>query len=145
MTPTMTPTNNLPAQLREFNRWRRCDEAMEQPHPARIGAMIDEAADRLEELELKNQIFRAAQKACEDCDAPRVDRIAELERQLAEVKADSDSWWDMAHSRKLQADKANRELAAERKLADRLASALADSAMWHAPPAYEAWKKAREP
>jgi hypothetical protein len=33
----------------------------------------------------------------------------------------------------------------ERKLADRLASALADSAMWHAPPAYEAWKKSREP
>jgi hypothetical protein len=45
--------------------------------------MIDAAADRLEELELKNQIFRAAQKACEDCDAPRVDRIDELERELA--------------------------------------------------------------
>jgi hypothetical protein len=50
-----------------------------------------------------------------------------LERELAEVKADSDSWWDMAHSRKLQADKASRELAdaiserdALRKTADKL-------------------------
>jgi hypothetical protein len=36
-----------------------------------------------------------------------------------------------------------RELTAERALADRLASALTDSAMWHAPPAYQAWKEAR--
>ena len=35
------------------------------------------------QLERENQTFRAAQKACEDCDAPRVDRIAELERELA--------------------------------------------------------------
>jgi hypothetical protein len=89
MTPTMTPTKDLPTQLREFNRWRRGDETLEQPHPARIGAMLDAAADRLEELE--------------------------------------------------------EQLSAERALADKLASALADSAMWHAPPAYEAWKKAREP
>jgi molecular chaperone GrpE (heat shock protein) len=34
------------------------------------------------QLERENQTFRAAQKACEDCDAPRVDRIAELEREL---------------------------------------------------------------
>jgi hypothetical protein len=37
-----------------------------------------------------------------------------------------------------------RELAAERALADRLASALTDSATWnHAMPAYGAWKEAR--
>jgi hypothetical protein len=37
-----------------------------------------------------------------------------------------------------------RELAAERALADRLASALTDSATWnHALPAYEAWKESR--
>jgi chromosome segregation ATPase len=82
MTPTMTPTNNLPAQLREYNRWRRGGEGI-QPNPSKIGAMIDEAADRLEELEMKNKTFRAAQKACEDCDAPRVDRIDELEREIA--------------------------------------------------------------
>jgi acyl-CoA reductase-like NAD-dependent aldehyde dehydrogenase len=31
----------------------------------------------------------------------------------------------------------------ERALADRLADALTDSAMWYAPPAYQAWKEAR--
>ena len=39
------------------------------------------------QLERENQTFRAAQKACEDCDAPRVDRIDELERELAEARA----------------------------------------------------------
>lgn len=59
-------------------------------------AYIAEMTDLARQLERENQTFRAAQKACEDCDAPRVDRIAELER----------------------------ELAAERALADRLASVL---------------------
>jgi hypothetical protein len=31
--------------------------------------------------------------------------------RLEELQSDSDSWWDMAHSRKLQADAAIRELA----------------------------------
>jgi hypothetical protein len=106
MTPTTTDAKTLAAELRELANLIIMGSG---------NAMMHQAADRLEELELKNQIFRAAQKACEDCDAPRVDRIAELER----------------------------ELAAERALADRLASALADSAMWHAPPAYEAWREAR--
>ena len=39
------------------------------------------------QLERENQTFRAAQKACEDCDAPRVDRIDELERELAAANA----------------------------------------------------------
>jgi transposase len=38
------------------------------------------------QLERENKTFRAAQKACEDCDAPRVDRIAELERELADLR-----------------------------------------------------------
>jgi hypothetical protein len=42
------------------------------------------------QLERENQTFRAAQKACEDCDAPRVDRIAELERDLAAERALAD-------------------------------------------------------
>jgi hypothetical protein len=88
MTPTMTPTNDLTTRLREYNRWRRGDETLEQMRIADIGEMLDEAADRLEELQA--------------------------------------------------------ELAAERVLADRLASALTDSATWnHALPAYEAWKEAR--
>jgi hypothetical protein len=88
LTPTMTPTNDLAARLREYNRWRRGDELLEQMHIADIGEMLDEAADRLEEIE--------------------------------------------------------HELAAERALADRLASALTDSVTWsHALPAYDAWKEAR--
>jgi len=59
MTPTMTPTNNLCSQLREFNRWRRGDETLEQPNPADIGAMIDAAADRLEQLEQQLAAERA--------------------------------------------------------------------------------------
>jgi hypothetical protein len=89
MTPTMTPTSDLPVRLREFNRWRRGDETLEQPHPKDIGKMIDAAADRLEELE--------------------------------------------------------RELAAERALADRLAEAL-DGLDWvhiNEPKALAAWKEAR--
>jgi hypothetical protein len=59
LTPTMAPANNLPTQLREFNRWRRGDETLEQPNPADIGAMIDASADRLEELERELAAERA--------------------------------------------------------------------------------------
>ena len=47
-------------------------------------AYIAEMTGLSRQLEREDQTFRAAQKACEDCDAPRVDRIAELERELAE-------------------------------------------------------------
>ncbi len=88
MTPTMTPTSDLPDQLREYNRWRRGGEGG-HPNPSKIGKMIDASADRLEELE--------------------------------------------------------RELAAERALADRLAEAL-DGLEWvhiNEPKALAAWKEAR--
>jgi hypothetical protein len=78
--------------------------------------LVDSDFARL--LERENLTFRAAQKACEDCDAPRVDRIDELER----------------------------ELAAERALADRLAETL-DGLDWLAaepPKALTAWKEARK-
>ena len=53
-------------------------------------AYIAEITDLARQLERENQTFRAAQKACEDCDAPRVDRIAELERELAAERALAD-------------------------------------------------------
>jgi hypothetical protein len=63
-------------------------------------------ADFARQLERENQTFRAAQKACEDCDAPRVDRIAELERELADQRAHSEAIYnaavDLAH--KLERD-----------------------------------------
>jgi hypothetical protein len=53
-----TETKELSAQIRQFNRWRRGDETLEQPHPAEIGLMLDAAADRLEELELELAVWK---------------------------------------------------------------------------------------
>jgi len=111
-----TDTKELSAQIRQFNRWRRGDETLEQPHPAEIGLMLDAAAERLEELELELEQERQDRKQAD------LDTI----RALGER------------------NDARAELSAERALADRLASALTDSATWnHALPAYEAWKEAR--
>ncbi|MBK8478125.1 MAG: hypothetical protein IPL39_18010 [Opitutaceae bacterium] len=38
----------LITSLRQFNRWRRGDEAEPMPDPRRVGELIDRAADRLE-------------------------------------------------------------------------------------------------
>ena len=109
MTPIMTPINDLPIQLREYNRWRRGDETIDQPEPMILGKIIDNAADRLEELERE----LAAEQA-------QIEANHKVTRIIEEM------------------------LYAERALADRLASALTDSATWsHALPAYEAWKEAR--
>jgi hypothetical protein len=96
------------------------------------------AADFARQLERENQTFRAAQKACEDCDAPRVDRIAELERELAAKDAHADEIYkaavnlaakledDLAACREWSskiadvADELRADLAAERELADKL-------------------------
>ena len=75
------------------------------------------SVDFARQLERENQTFRAAQKACEDCDAPRVDRIAELERELA---AESDQLAANHEATKLM----GKWLEAERALADRLAGVL---------------------
>jgi hypothetical protein len=79
MTPAMTPANNLPVRLREFNRWRRGDETLEQPNPADIGAMIDEAADRLEELERELAVWKHEAKR--------------LEAELAKFDETAIEWW----------------------------------------------------
>ena len=55
----MTPTNNLCSQLREYNAWRRGNETLDQPSAAWVGAVIDAAADRLEELERELAAERA--------------------------------------------------------------------------------------
>jgi len=76
-------------------------------------AYISEMTGLSRQLERENQTFRAAQKACEDCDAPRVDRIAELERELDFSEQTGRQIWQA--NERLKA-----ELAAERELADRL-------------------------
>jgi len=95
MTPTMTPTPRTDAAEFPAYQATRCqfDDPLVYAGFAR-------------QLERENQTFRAAQKACEDCDAPRVDRIAELERELADQKAHSEAIYnaavDLAH--KLEQD-----------------------------------------
>jgi hypothetical protein len=91
-----TETKKLSAQIRQFNRWRRGDEALEQPHPAEIGLMLDAAAERLEEL----------------------GRQLEQERQDRK-QADLDTIRALG-----ERNDARAELSTERELADRLASVL---------------------
>jgi hypothetical protein len=45
----MTTTAEIITFLREFNRWRRGDEDLEQPCARKVGEMIDAACDRLEQ------------------------------------------------------------------------------------------------
>ena len=108
-------------------------------------AYIAEMTDFARQLERENHTFRAAQKACEDCDAPRVDRIAELERELAAereqvaiLRSDERRLTQFAKDYRLRADEAEDQLAAnheatklmgkwletERALADRLAALI---------------------
>jgi hypothetical protein len=131
MTPTITPTSELPARLREYNRWQRGDELLEQMHIADIGEMLDEAADRLEELERELAAVAAA-----------IHKIHPTRRgSLVDMAEDLESHREAAMNAFRLSEK---ELAAERALSDRLASALADSVTWsHALPAYEVWKEAR--
>jgi chromosome segregation ATPase len=46
-----TDTKTLATFLRHYNAWRRGDESLEQPHPKALGELLDESADRLEQLE----------------------------------------------------------------------------------------------
>jgi hypothetical protein len=85
-------------------------------------ALMHSAADRMEELEEQLAANHAATEL--------MSKWLEDERELTDKLA---AWCGTLLSK----------LAAERALADRLASALTDSAMWHAPPAYQAWKEAR--
>jgi hypothetical protein len=78
-------------------------------------AYIAEMTGLSRQLERENQTFRAAQKACEDCDAPRVDRIAELERELAE-SAQSLAFQTQLNREVIELEKKTfAELAAERE------------------------------
>ena len=35
-------------KLKKYNRWRRGDETVPQPHPQEVGEMIDQAVEALE-------------------------------------------------------------------------------------------------
>jgi hypothetical protein len=42
-------TTEIITFLREFNRWRRGDENLEQPDARKVGEMIDAACDQLDQ------------------------------------------------------------------------------------------------
>ena len=42
-------------RLRQYNRWRRGDDDVQQPDPKELGELIDSVADRLEVLEREHQ------------------------------------------------------------------------------------------
>lgn len=54
-----TDTKQLAAELRRYNAWRRGNETLDQPSAAWVSTMLDEAADRLEELERELAAERA--------------------------------------------------------------------------------------
>lgn len=122
---------------------RTDEEAEYWLDPAMSGEHQIVPADFARQLERENQTFRAAQKACEDCDAPRVGRIAELERELA---TEREQLAANHEATKLM----GKWLEAERELADRLAGELAGIAWLQdaivpnpAEVAVAAWKAAR--
>ena len=96
---------------------RTDEEAEYWLDPAMSGEHQIVPADFARQLERENQTFRAAQKACEDCDAPRVDRIAELERELATEREQLAANHEATRL-------IGKWLEAERALADRLAALL---------------------
>jgi hypothetical protein len=90
-----TDTKTLVSELRRYNKWRRGDEVISQMEPAVLGKIIDNAADRLEELERELAAERAQIEANH-----KVTRIIEemlyAERALADRLAfaltDSATW-----------------------------------------------------
>jgi len=79
----MNDTKTLAAELRHFNRWRRGVDAIAHPEPYKIGAMLDRAADRLEELERELQEERQDRKQA-DLDTIRALGERNDERALAD-------------------------------------------------------------
>ena len=81
-----TDTTKLAAELRRYNSWRRNDETIDQPEPMILGKIIDNAADRLEDLQAELAAERAQIEANH-----KVTRIIEemlyAERALADRMA----------------------------------------------------------
>lgn len=81
-------TTPLHEQLRQYNRWRRGDEAMlGQADPRTLGLMLDAAADRLEYLEkLHADATRCYQMLLTETDTNLA--LAKAENILREALAD---------------------------------------------------------
>jgi len=145
-----TDTKEISAQIRQFNRWRRGDEALDQPHPKDIGKTLDAAADRLEELEselaelrkntselivslqtemnaIERELAVATRSPYIDSDELPVEILAAIYEALDGITDDAANGYNFGTlvSRVKQAVfMATVDLAAERALADRLANVL---------------------
>lgn len=94
--------------LRNFNRWRRGDDSIQQPQPGAASKAIDDACEQIEELERdRNRIVkqdaetfllafkykRALDMIAEDCEAwlnsesdePSIDFIKAIRKHAQEV------------------------------------------------------------
>lgn len=47
--------------LRDYNKWRRGDDKIEQPHPKELGKVIDDVCELVEKLEKQLHDTRAAE------------------------------------------------------------------------------------
>lgn len=63
----------------------RCIKLTEQLDAERVqwSKQIEDMAQEVAELRQQNKTFRAAQKACEDCDGPTMAEVQQLREQLA--------------------------------------------------------------
>lgn len=143
-----TNPETLPAQLREYNAWRRGNETLDQPSAAWVGAVIDAAADRLEQ---HGNPADAADPNGSTCARLKwwKDRADDLHDQIAAKDAHADEIYKAAVD---LAKKLEDDLEKERKLADRLAHWLSEMADEFILPAelengannaLAAWKEAR--
>jgi len=76
-------------RLRQYNRWRRGDDDLEQPNPKELGELIEGAADRLEVLErLASDVDRCYRMLLSEPDTKGALFKAEniLREALAEIK-----------------------------------------------------------
>jgi hypothetical protein len=101
-----TPTEIIKF-LQNYNAWRRGDETLEMPHPAEIGANIQDAVVILREYE---KLTRRAKRA--EVEVKRLKRDYEYDHKcLCEVRDRCELW-------KQRAERAEAELAAERARLD---------------------------
>jgi len=77
--------------LRDFNLWRKGDDAMEQPDPWGIGEAIDEAIEAMEKL---GRLTYAAQAVVDRWETPFWEEVGQyhyidaLRKAVAAVKGD---------------------------------------------------------
>jgi hypothetical protein len=112
-----TETKELAEEVRQYNAWRRGDDSIEMPDPKRLGVIIDEAADRLEQHGNPSDAADPNGSTCARLKWWK-DRTDDLHDQIAAKDAQADEIYKAAVD---LAKKLEDDLEKERALADRLA------------------------